>query len=176
MDLSSGCPAPWGRPQLRGLSRGLRVGWRRRKKTHKIPQMGGSLAGQEEGQGGPRLRCGTSSKGVRSVQSRGPPAWPGPGAACPRPRRYTGSAWAESSLPGPGQERRWELELYSTPLQASQDSPEGWEKPPGRLSWMGEFRRQPAPPGGRAGQRCSQGCGRGGLRHCGCPAAREGGA
>ena len=56
-------PHHGGGPRLRRLNRGLPRGWRRRKKTHKTPQMGGSLAGQEEEQGGPGRRCGTSSKG-----------------------------------------------------------------------------------------------------------------
>lgn len=70
-------PHHGGGPRLRRLSRGLRGGWRRRKKAHKTPQMGGSLAGQEEERGGPGRRCGTSSKGARSVPSRGPRGWPG---------------------------------------------------------------------------------------------------
>lgn len=66
-------PHHGGGPRLRRLNRGLPRGWRRRKKTHKTPQMGGSLAGQEEEQGGPGRRCGTSSKGARSAPSPRPP-------------------------------------------------------------------------------------------------------
>ena len=65
-------PHHGGGPRLRRLNRGLPRGWRRRKKTHKTPQMGGSLAGQEEEQGGPGRRCGTSSKGARSAPSPRP--------------------------------------------------------------------------------------------------------
>lgn len=88
VSLTSAAAAPHhgGGPRLRRLSRGLRGGWRRRKKTHKTPQMGGSLAGQEEERGGPGRRCGTSSKGARSTvpaASRGPQGWPGPGGWLP---------------------------------------------------------------------------------------------
>lgn len=49
-----------GGSRLWRLSRGLRRGWRRRKKTHKNLQMGGNLAWQEEEQrGGLGRRCGT---------------------------------------------------------------------------------------------------------------------
>nr|CAI9710909.1 unnamed protein product [Rangifer tarandus platyrhynchus] len=144
-------PHHGGGPRLRRLNRGLPGGWRRRKKTHKTPQMGGSLAGQEEERGGPGRRCGTSSKGARSAPSPRPPrgcrVGQAPGAACPRPRGHHGSAWTQSSLPVPGRARRWELGLRSTPLRAAQDGPEGREKPPGRSGWTSEFRGQPSPPG-----------------------------
>lgn len=51
--------------------------------------------------------------------------------------------------------RRLELLLRSTPLQAAQASPEGWEKLPEWLGWMNDSWGQPSPSG------CSQGCGRG---------------
>lgn len=146
VSLTSAAAAPHhgGGPPLRRLSRGLRGGWRRRKKPHKTPQMGGSLAGQEEERGGPGRRCGTSSKGSRSALSPRPPGGrrvgQAPGAACPRPRRHPRSAWSPSFRLGPGRAGRRELRLRSTPLQAAQDSPEGWEKPPGRLGWTSEFR------------------------------------
>ena len=66
-------PHHGGGPRLRRLNRGLPGGWRRRKKTHKTSQMGGSLAGQEEERGGLGRRCGTSSKGARSAPSPRPP-------------------------------------------------------------------------------------------------------
>lgn len=65
--------------------------------------------------------------------------------------------------PRAGQARRRELGQCSTPRRAARDGPEGWEKPPGRLGWTGEFRGQPSPAGGRGGERCPQGCGRGGA-------------
>lgn len=163
VSLTSAAAAPHhgGGPLLRRLSRGLRRGWRRRKKTHETPQMGGSLAGQEEERGGPGRRCGTSSKGARSAPSPRPPGGcrvdQAPGAACPRPRGHPGSARTQSSLPVPGRARRRELGLRSTPLRAAQDGPEGREKPPGRSGWTSEFRGQASPPGCRAGERCSRG-------------------
>jgi hypothetical protein len=57
----------------------------------------------------------------------------------------------------------------STPLQAAQDGPEGWEKPPGRLGRTSEFRGQPSPPAGRAWEPRSLGCAcrHDGPGHCG---------
>lgn len=49
--------------------------------------------------------------------------------------------------------KRQELWLLSTPLQAAQASPEGWEKPPEWLSWTSDSRGQPSPSGA---ERCSQ--------------------
>lgn len=166
VSLTSAAAAPHhgGGLGLRRLSRGLRVGWRRRKKTHRTPQMGGSLAEQEEERGGTGRRCGTSSKGESSVLSPRPPGGrrvgQAPGAACPRPRRHPRSAWAQISLLGQGQAGRQELRLRSTPLQAAQDGPEGWEKPLRRLGWTSEFSGQPNPTGAR--ELGSQSCGLGG--------------
>lgn len=158
VSLTSAAAAPHhgGGLRLRRLSRGLRVGWRRRKKTHRTPQMGGSLAEQEEERGGTGRRCGTSSKGESSVLSPRPPGGrrvgQAPGAACLRPRRHPRSAWAQISLLGQGQAGRQELRLRSTPLQAAQDGPEGWEKPLRLLGWTSEFGGQPNPTRGqRAG-------------------------
>lgn len=158
VSLTSAAAAPHhgGGLRLRRLSRGLRVGWRRRKKTHRTPQMGGSLAEQEEERGGTGRRCGTSSKGESSVLSPRPPGGrrvgQAPGAACLRPRRHPRSAWAQISLLGQGQAGRQELRLRSTPLQAAQDGPEGWEKPLRLLGWTSEFSGQPNPTRGqRAG-------------------------
>lgn len=137
-----------GGSRLWRLSRGLRRGWRRRKKTHKNPQMGGNLAWQEEEQqGGLGRRRGTSSKGALSVLSTRPPGGhrvgQAPGAACPRSWRHPRSA-RSGSLPRPRQARR-ELRR-SRPVQATHDSPEGWEKLPGRLGWTSKFRNHSAPP------------------------------
>lgn len=65
-----------------------------------------------------------------------------------------------------GRARRRDLELRSTPVQAVQDSPKGWEKPPGRLGRTSKFRDQPFPPPGRAAEQGSQGCGSGSPGHC----------
>lgn len=111
------------------------------------------MAEQEEERGGTGRRCGTSSKGESSVLSPRPPGGrrvgQAPGAACPRPRRHPRSAWAQISLLGQGQAGRQELRLRSTPLQAAQDGPEGWEKPLRRLGWTSEFSGQPNPTGAR---------------------------
>lgn len=122
------------------------------------------MAEQEEERGGTGRRCGTSSKGESSVLSPRPPGGrrvgQAPGAACPRPRRHPRSAWAQISLLGQGQAGRQELRLRSTPLQAAQDGPEGWEKPLRRLGWTSEFSGQPNPTGAR--ELGSQSCGLGG--------------
>lgn len=122
------------------------------------------MAEQEEERGGTGRRCGTSSKGESSVLSPRPPGGrrvgQAPGAACPRPRRHPRSAWAQISLLGQGQAGRQELRLRSTPLQAAQDGPEGWEKPLRLLGWTSEFSGQPNPTGAR--ELGSQSCGLGG--------------
>lgn len=67
--------------------------------------------------------------------------------------------------------RRQELLLLSTPLQAAQASPEGWEKLPEWLGWMNDSWGQPSPSGA---ERCSQGCGRGSRgTAAGRPAGKE---
>lgn len=68
------------------------------------------------------------------------------------------------------QPKRQELWLLSTPLQAAQASPEGWEKPPEWLSWTSDSRGQPSPSGA---ERCSQGCGRGSRGTAAGPAGKE---
>lgn len=112
------------------------------------------MAEQEEERGGTGRRCGTSSKGESSVLSPRPPGGrrvgQAPGAACPRPQRHPRSAWAQISLLGQGQAGRQELRLRSTPLQAAQDGPEGWEKPLRLLGWTSEFSGQPNPTWGQS--------------------------
>lgn len=68
------------------------------------------------------------------------------------------------------QAKRQELLLLSTPLQAAQASPEGWEKPPEWLGWTSDSRGQPSPSGA---ERCSQGCGRGSRGTAAGPAGKE---
>lgn len=76
VSLTSAAAAPHhgGGPQLWRLSRGLRRGWRRRKRKptnspngRQLGQAGGGAAG------GLGRRCGTLSKGARSVLSPRPP-------------------------------------------------------------------------------------------------------
>lgn len=67
-------------------------------------------------------------------------------------------------------EKRQELWLFSTPLQAAQASPEGWEKQPEWLGWMSNSRDQPSPI---SAERCSQGCGRGCGGTAAGPAGKE---
>lgn len=102
---------------------------------------------EEEQRGGLGRRCGTLSKGARSVLSPRPPGGrrvgQAPGAARPRPWRHPRSA-GSGSLAGQGQARRRGLRR-STPLQGAQNGPEVWEKPPGRLGWTSEFGNQPNP-------------------------------
>lgn len=127
--------------------------------------MGGSLARQEEEQrGGLGRRCGTLSKGARSVLSPRPPGGrrvgQAPGAACPRPWRHPRSA-GSGSLAGQGQARRRELlRRRSTPLQGAQNGPRAGRSRRGGWAGRASLGTSPTPPG--TGERGSRGRGRGG--------------
>lgn len=142
------------------------------RKPTKLPKWEAAWPGRRRSGAGRGVAAGPHPRARAPCRPKGHGVGQAPGAVCPRPRRDPGSAGVGSSLPGPGQARRRELGPPSTPRQARQDGPEGWEKPPGRLGWTGEFRGQPSAPGGRGRERCSQGCGRGGPGPCGGPAAR----
>lgn len=147
------------------------VGGGERKPT-KLPKWEAAWPGRRRSGAGRGVAAGPHPRARAPCCPGGHGVGQAPGVACPRPRRDPGSAWAESSHPELGQARRRELGPRSTTRQAAQEGPEGWEKPQKRLGWTSEFRGQPSPPGGRGGERCSQGCGRGGPGPCGGPAAR----
>lgn len=131
----------------------------------------GLAGGGAAGRAGASLRDLIQGRALCTVPaaSRGPSGWPGPRSCLPHVVEAPRSA-RSGSLPQPRQARR-ELRR-STPVQATHDSPEGWEKPPGRLGWTSKFRNQLNPTRGLRSGLLGLRSGRQG--HCGGHAAAAG--